>query len=152
MRGQFYLVAREFKRAEEDARFLIEKDAASAPAHQLLAGSLAGQQRREEAVESFARVAALSPSDATAFLNLGIAEVSLKRFDEARRHFEQAIELDQKSVPAYLNLAETYRMQGKSPQALDIIRRAVSANPQAAVLPRRRPRPRELLHPARSSR
>jgi lipopolysaccharide biosynthesis regulator YciM len=71
-----------------------------------------------------------------AFLENERGLAALKRMDyrEAARHFEAAIDLDQKAVPAYLNLGDTHFFQGQAARATEIWEQVAKVSPERAFL------------------
>jgi|GEM_PF-1404666 len=58
-----------------------------------------------DALKSFEKAKALSPQDSTVYSNCGVALLYLRRADEARLAYENAIRLDQGNLDAKTNLA-----------------------------------------------
>lgn len=54
-------------------------------------------------------------------------------FAEAEKHMQLAIKLDNRYIPAYVNLADLYRAQGREADSESSLRRAVAIAPQSAA-------------------
>ena len=83
----------------------------------------------EDEVSLFSDVAAKSPNKARAHNNLGDALNKAHRPEEARPHFERALELQPNYPDALNNLATVYNGMGRRPEALDLYVRALALNP-----------------------
>jgi len=55
-------------------------------------------------------------------------------FDEARKSYQKALEIDPKFVPAYLQLAKLYVHRDDPERAVGIYKRAIEQNPKMALL------------------
>jgi tetratricopeptide (TPR) repeat protein len=66
--------------------------------------------------------------------NLGQVLLQRGRTDEAITAFQEAVRLDRTFFPAYVNLADAYRMQGKEQEAERVLRQGIAAIPSSAVL------------------
>ena len=71
-----------------------------------------------------------------AFLENELGLDALKRMDyaEAARRFEAAIELDERTVPAYLNLGDVHFYQGDTAAAIAKWERLIDKSPERAYL------------------
>jgi tetratricopeptide (TPR) repeat protein len=133
-RGRLFLAARQFDKAEEDANAVVLQDPRSAAAYELLGFALVGQQKRKQALEAFSKVAELQPNDAHSYLNIGLADISLLRFNDAEEHFKKAVRTDPKLLKATTDLANFYRVQGKLPEARQVLQAGIQNNPDAPQL------------------
>ena len=66
--------------------------------------------------------------------NLGQVLIQRGRIDDATAAFREAIRLDRGFFPAYANLADAYRMQGKESEVERVLRAGIAASPSSAVL------------------
>ena len=133
-RGELYIAARQFDKAEEDANAVLQKDPKNAGAYYIIGTSLLRQQKPEQALAAFFKVAELLPNDPNSYLNLALVEITLRRFTEAEEHLKKAISKDPKSLRARLDLASFYRMESKVPEAQEVLQSGIQANPDAAPL------------------
>jgi tetratricopeptide (TPR) repeat protein len=81
-----------------------------------------------QAVEHFREFLALQPRHPEALCNLGVALVSLGRYQEAEPCYREAIEIDPLSAEALCNLATL--LQGNPAEAEQYLRRALKINPK----------------------
>src|SRR2546422_8977618 len=89
--GRLYLAAGEFRKAEDEASFILEREPRNVGAYQLLGGSLAARQQNDRAIQAFAKAAELSPKDPSSYINLALAEIGLSRFADAEKNLERAV-------------------------------------------------------------
>ncbi len=140
-RGRFYLAARDFegpgggfKKAEEEANFVIGRDPKNVGAYQLLGAALISQQKPDAALAAFSKIAELTPNDAGTYVNMALVEIGLRHLPEAEQHLKQAIQVDPKSVQANIDLANFYHLQGKLPEARQVLQTATQNSPDAMPL------------------
>ncbi len=74
----------------------------------------------------------INPNDGPALVNLGRALLAQKRNDEARRRFEQAVQLDPRLDEAHYYLGILHRLRGALDDAEREFGLAIQANPQHA--------------------
>jgi Flp pilus assembly protein TadD len=67
-----------------------------------------------------------------AHVNLGIVNVKRRRFDEARRNYDAALRLAPWFLPAYVNLADLLRLQGRDEEGEKVLRKALGVDPANA--------------------
>jgi len=72
---------------------------------------------------------AKSPAKARTHNGLGDAFQKAGRLDDARTHFEQAVEIDPNYTDALFNLSVIYNTQGRSGEALQLLERALALDP-----------------------
>src|SRR5207302_6322266 len=132
--GRLYLAAGEFRKAEDEASFILEREPRNVGAYQLLGGSLAARQQNDRALQAFAKAAELSPQDPSSYINLALAEIGLSRFSDAEKNLESAVQVDSQSIQAYTNLANLYRLQGQMPQAEQVLEQGIEHNPDVTAL------------------
>jgi tetratricopeptide (TPR) repeat protein len=80
------------------------------------------------ATDSYEAALRLDPRDVETVIHLGNLYVGLKRYADAELKFRAVLELDPKSSPALLGLAQTLDAQ-KKPEAADAYRDYLAANP-----------------------
>ena len=68
-----------------------------------------------------------------AHLNLGWLDIRRGRLDEAEKDFQTALRLDPAFVPAYVNLADLFRLQRREPEGEQLLRRALEIDPANAA-------------------
>jgi Flp pilus assembly protein TadD len=65
-------------------------------------------------------------------VNLGIVHVKRGRLEEARRDYDTALRIAPWFLPAYVNLADLLRLQGKDGEGEAVLRRALQVDPRSA--------------------
>src|SRR5262252_531258 len=114
--GNLLLMAGRYQDAKTRARVALKKNPQSVPALVLLGNSLAGLKDMESAIEVSQQAALLEPTKSGLYRNIGVFQLAKGDIDLAERAFKRALEVDPKSISAYLALAEMYRIAGRSSQ------------------------------------
>jgi tetratricopeptide (TPR) repeat protein len=83
----------------------------------------------QDGVRLFEHTVAVTERNYIAHNNLGVALTTQKRLDEARHHFEKALEFNPGYAQARLNLATFYRNKGQFETALEQCQRALHLKP-----------------------
>jgi len=111
------------------AQELVQRFPADPTNRELLAEVLArqGQLGQAEAQNLIAKQ--LAPNDPTIHINLGQIYSEEKKWQEAQKEFEQALEVDPHNTKALWQLAEFLTARNQTSQALDRVHQYVSANP-----------------------
>jgi predicted CXXCH cytochrome family protein len=116
--------------AEQLFRDCISLSPSDARGYLLLALSLDGQDRREEAAVAAQEGSMLEPGFADAHSVLGSLEQNAGRMNEAMAHFQTAIAFDPGSSDATLNLSTIYLLKGMQDSARTVLRRLIDLDPQ----------------------
>ena len=96
------------------------------------AASLVRQGRLDEAVTQ-AQLALEDPeARAAAYSVLGSIRLQQQRLGDSARLFEEALKIEPGLPGAQINLAQVYVLQGKADRAIDVLRRALTADPSLA--------------------
>ena len=90
------------------------------------------QQNFAQAEQIFSKLAAADPKDYSAFFNLALAEIGLKRNSLAAEHFKQVLTLKPGLYEAELNLGILQLQNHDAAQALALLRDAVKQKPNTA--------------------
>ncbi len=97
-------------------------------------GELASEARAafDRALDEF-RLAQLANAERPeSHVNLGIVNVKRGRLEAARRNYDTAIGLGLWFIPAWVNLADLLRIQGRDAEGAAALRRALEVDPQNA--------------------
>ncbi len=86
------------------------------------------------ALAEFRQVQAFNGDRPEAHANLGTLEASLGNYDLAERSFREAISIDPGFIPAYVNLADLYRVRERDGDGERMLREALVVSPDAAAL------------------
>jgi len=82
--------------------------------------------RSREARSFYQKALALDPQNVHAVNNIGVTFLQERNFTEARKSFEDAVQLQPDYVDPYYNLACLYAIQGDTKRGLEYLRKAVS--------------------------
>lgn len=81
------------------------------------------------ALELYDRLVAYDPGDAEALTGRGLCYLDLERYLPAEASFEAALRIEPQDPDALLGLAETYRFEGKRPEAVRQYERYLAEHP-----------------------
>jgi tetratricopeptide (TPR) repeat protein len=85
-----------------------------------------------DALDYYQAALAKKPNNARLYNKLGIVELQMQRYNEARRHFEKTIKLERTFASAYNNLGSVYYGQRKYGAAIKQYRKAIQLEPAVA--------------------
>jgi tetratricopeptide (TPR) repeat protein len=111
-----------------------EPPAANATAEELESAGdrLQGEESHLDALDYYQAALAKKPGDARLYNKLGIVELQMQRYKEARRHFEKAIKNERTFASAYNNLGSVYYGQRNYGAAIKQYRKAIQLEPAVA--------------------
>lgn len=116
--------------AEQQSRAAFERVMAIAPdsyrAHQVMADSLAVEQKREEAIREYRTVLQLKPDLPGTHLALGKLLAENGKLPEALQEFEQEIQLQPRSAAAHVEAGKILIVMGKDNEAEKMLAVALS--------------------------
>jgi superkiller protein 3 len=113
---------------------LLEKDAGSDPDALLTLGNaltIAG--RNADAVRVYARLLELDPTNATAYENMGVAQLQGRDVRAAEASLRRAIQLDPSLPAAHTALGVLLAQTGRKAEAVDMWKRAAALGDQNAA-------------------
>jgi tetratricopeptide (TPR) repeat protein len=96
------------------------------------AASLVRQGRLDEAAQQAQLALADPEARAAAYSVLGSIRLQQQQLTDSARLFEAALKIEPGLPGAQINLAQVYVLQGKADRALDVLRRALTADPSLA--------------------
>jgi predicted CXXCH cytochrome family protein len=96
--------------------------------------STAAQQSLDSAIAEHRRIELANADRAESQVNLGSLEARLGNLPAAQKAYSTAIELEPSFIPAYINLADLYRVQGQEDQAEATLRQGIKIQPRVADL------------------
>jgi superkiller protein 3 len=79
------------------------------------------QRKREEAVSAYEKALSMNKDDATTQNFLGNLYRDLNQYDKAETAYKEAISLNPNLLPAVINLAHLYTLQGKTNDAIALL-------------------------------
>ena len=98
-------------------------------------GEIATEQERfEEALTHYQRVAELQPDSAESWSDLGEVYIELENYAKAEDSYRRAIELEPEDEDLYYTLSKMYSDRNEPEKALEAIEEGLSANPDSIVL------------------
>ncbi|HEU4383164.1 MAG TPA: tetratricopeptide repeat protein [Anaeromyxobacteraceae bacterium] len=83
----------------------------------------------EKALDLYGRVAEVQPENPEALAGRGWCYLDLSQYQPAEASFQAALEEDPTHAEALIGLAETYRYQGRRPEAVTYYQRYLAAHP-----------------------
>jgi tetratricopeptide (TPR) repeat protein len=112
----------------------VEPPSPAATAHEL---EIQGDQLRTtknylDALDYFRAALGKNPDSAALYNKIGITELMLQRFKEARKDFERALKKDHQHADARNNLGVTYYLQKKYGKAISEYEKAIALSPTSA--------------------
>jgi tetratricopeptide (TPR) repeat protein len=125
-------------RAEQLLVEALERDANSSMAHDTMGELRRFQNRLAEAQIEFETAIALDRNNADAFFHLGMNTMFLGRPEAAIPYIEKAIRLDPHGpaiAPYYWALGYSHLLLDQVDEAIDLLRRARTANPRFWFIP-----------------
>ena len=96
------------------------------------AAALVRQGRLDEAAKQAQLALADPDARAAAYSVLGSIRLQQQQLVDSARLFEEALKIEPGLPGAQINLAQVYALQGKTDRALDVLRRALTADPKLA--------------------
>ncbi len=110
---------------------MVETSPGAPVAHYGLAGVLRDAGRYQEAAREYREAIRLQPDYVDAYIELGVANATLRDFAAAREALETARGLDPGQASIYANLGALAVNQGQLEQALPFFRRAAELEPDS---------------------
>lgn len=92
------------------------------------------QDRDEEALRHYLRVAELVPGYVDSWADLGIIYGKLNRIEEADASYKRAIAIQPDNAELYLDLYHIYKEHGRDDEGVAVLEEALRANPTSALL------------------
>jgi tetratricopeptide (TPR) repeat protein len=132
--AQIELSSQQFESALECTRAVLRMDANNVDARLMQAAALAGQKKNAEARRIIESIVAANPKSGEAQYQLGVLNLSEKKFDEAAMAFQRAYEINPGNARALLGVAETHAAEGKIQAGLDILQRELVREPNRGDL------------------
>ena len=89
--------------------------------------------RLRQVLEEYRQAQLTSAERPESHMNLGNLNLRMGEFSGSEREFRTALHLDPGFVPAYINLADQYRAQGKDSEGEEILRQGLSRTDHVAI-------------------
>ncbi len=132
--GVTYGLDRNWQSAEREFKRALELSPGYATAHARYALFLARMGRTEESLAEMRRAQSLDPLSPGGFSGIGWLLLSARRYDEAIKQLQNALEMDTNLPLAHMHLGRAYEGKGKIQKALEELRKASALNAGPAVL------------------
>jgi tetratricopeptide (TPR) repeat protein len=118
------------------AKTMISSTAIGDEAHiEMHLGEIAMQQDRdEEALRHYLRVAELTPDYVDTWADLGVIYGKLNNLEEADASFRRAIAIQPDNIDLYFNLNLIYSERGRGDEGIEILEEGLRANPTSGLL------------------
>ena len=127
---QTYVSGKEFARAADEARRLIEVKPKSARGYMILAEIYEAQGNRDRAIDELKKGVRADSANTAALIQLGYTFARKKDYPQAMATFEEVLRKDPKaSAPALFGLGSMYEEQGKKQEALKKYRESLERSP-----------------------
>ena len=94
----------------------------------------ADAQRLRAAIDEYLAAQTFNAEYASAQVNVGNLHTAQRRYDRAEEAYRLALELDPGWVPAYVNLADLFRLTGRDAQGISLLRSGLERRPRSADL------------------
>jgi tetratricopeptide (TPR) repeat protein len=128
--GEIYKFERKPELALQTYQSAIRNDPQQPLSYKVLAYTLMGMQRFDDAVSAWRQLLAVDPADSDASGSLAYALSALKRYKEAASALESAIKLDPNRADLYVQLGTTYVRAENEEKALAAYKKALEMEPQ----------------------
>jgi tetratricopeptide (TPR) repeat protein len=130
--ARVYFADRDFGRAEEVLRHLVEVDGANMSGYSMLGQVYLAQQKLDAAKAEFDKRATANPKDATSRLVVGMILELQKKVPEAKQKYDEVLAIDPRSLIAANNLAYLYAEANENlDRALSLAQTAVEQAPDS---------------------
>ena len=93
-----------------------------------------GADKLRAAIDEYIAAQAFNAEHASARVNLGNLHTARREFARAEQAYRMALELDRGWVPAYVNLADLFRLTDRDAEALRLLLDGISFRPRSAEL------------------
>jgi len=132
--GEFYLMARQPKKARKHADLVLASTPQDPKGHLLRGRSLIIEKEFDQGVEEFQRAIQLDPENVNTYIDLAKAYIGMKQPDEAFAALKQGLAKKPNSTPLVLALGDIYLVTGKAEEAETQYRRALELDPGSEAL------------------
>ncbi|MGD2116767.1 MAG: PEP-CTERM system TPR-repeat protein PrsT [Chromatiales bacterium] len=128
----YHIGKKDFNRALTAAKDFVRRHEDSVVAHNLLAQSYLMSSMESEAIAEFSRVKQIQRGDKTANFELAKIAIRAKRYDQARKNYQDILDFHKGDLLTLIRLAALEKQQGNSKKVRELLDKAIQANPEAA--------------------
>lgn len=129
--GNLLGAAQSYEEAQAVVDKILQGNPNNADAHALQANLKIGQGDAETGMQELQRAIALDPKRPEFYVQIAALQ-SVKNIDAAEENLKAALAVNSNFVPALASLATLYRRNGRTIEAEDLLRRAITADPTNA--------------------
>lgn len=94
----------------------------------------AGRERLQQAIGEYVAAQEFNADHPSAHVNLGNLYTAQRSYDRAEKAYRLALELDRGWVPAYVNLADLFRVTGRDADGAGLLQSGIEQRPRSADL------------------
>ncbi len=131
-RGMAKFFLDDFKGAEEDCSFCLERNPYWFGAYQLRGAARQNMEDYKGAAKDYKQSLDYLPEDKITLLNMGIVNIELKEFEDAEATFQDLLRLYPDYTPTYLMRAAMYLEKGDTINAIKNYDTAIEKDPYTA--------------------
>jgi len=124
--GEAHEQLHDFSNSEKAYREAVDLEPEEPAHHRGLAQALAAQEKYEEALEQYQRLAALDPDDPDNYLQMAEMDRQLHRLDDAEKNIVQAKQRAPGNLEVVYSEAMIYEAQGRYDDAVKVLSSAVT--------------------------
>lgn len=128
--AEILIAAKQNSDARQEINAALAADANSFDAHLLSGNAWLAEQEYKSALDEFTTCQHLQPNNPLAFTQAGIAHLRENSYAAAESDFHNAIEVNAAFAPAYIYLAQTYRLQNDSKSEISTLRDGIDHAPK----------------------
>ncbi|MGD0964974.1 MAG: tetratricopeptide repeat protein [Candidatus Acidiferrales bacterium] len=132
--GQIYSGEKKWPEAQREFESALELDPHNTKALEQLAGFLTARNQTQQALLRLQLYVTRNPNDENGHIVFGVVNYQLKNYGSAQAEFERAIQLDPKSLEAYMQLSRVAEAQGQNDLAIASYQKALDLKPKSAPL------------------
>lgn len=132
--GQIYSAEKKWPQAQKEFESALELGPHNTRALEQLAGFLTARNQAPQALLRVRQYVATNPNDENGHMVLGALNYRLKNYGSAQAELERAVQLDPKSLEAYVQLSRVAEAQGKDDLAIASYQKALGLQPRSAPL------------------
>jgi tetratricopeptide (TPR) repeat protein len=132
--AEILIAAKQNSGARQELSAVLAIDANNFDAHLLLGNTWLTEQEYKSALDEFATCQRLQPNNPLGFTQAGVAHLRENRYVDAQTNLHHAIDVNPAFAPAYIYLAQTYRLQGDSKSEMSTLQDGIDRAPKQTNL------------------
>jgi tetratricopeptide (TPR) repeat protein len=132
--SEFYLLARQPKKARKHADIVLASAPQDPKGHLLRGRSLIIEKEFDQGVEEFQQAIQLDPENVNTYIDLAKAYIGMKKPEEAFEALKQGLAKQPNSIDLVLALGDIYLVTGKADEAEVQYQKALELDPEREAL------------------